>query len=122
MGLGLDLISTARFERFIARRGERGLRRIFTPGELDYCRSQAAPAASLAARFAAKEAFLKALGTGLRGLCWTDVEVVRAPSGEPSLRLHGGAAEAARRRGASLAHLSLTHTAETAGAGVILER
>ncbi len=122
VGLGLDLVSIPRFERFLERRGERGLRRVFTPGELAYCGSLPAPAASFAARFAAKEAFLKALGTGLVDHRWTDVEVVRADSGEPSLRLHGGAAEAARSRGATTCHLSLTHTAELAGAVVVLER
>lgn len=121
LGTGLDLVSVARFERFLLRRGERGLRRIFTPGEVDYCRTLAAPAASFAARFAAKEAFVKALGTGLSGLRWTDVEVVRADSGEPSLRLHGAAAAALADRGARAAHLSLSHTAELAGAVVILE-
>ncbi len=121
VGLGLDLVSIPRFEAFLERRGERGLRRVFTPGELEYCRSLPAPAASFAARFAAKEAFLKAVGTGLSGLCWTDVEVVRAPSGEPALRLHGGAAERARGRGATTSHLSLSHTGELAGAVVVLE-
>ncbi len=122
VGLGLDFVSISRFERFLERRGERGLRRVFTPGELGYCESLVAPAASFAARFAAKEAFLKAVGTGLSGLAWTDVEVVRADSGEPSHQLHGGAAEAARRRGATTCHLSLTHTADLAGAVVVLER
>ncbi len=122
LGLGLDLVSIPRFERFVARRGERGLRRVFTPGELEYCRSLPAPAPSFAARFAAKEAFLKALGTGLAGHCWTDVEVVRAESGEPSLQLHGAAAETVRRRGVTAWHLSLTHTADLAGAVVVLER
>ncbi len=121
VGTGLDLVSVARFERFLLRRGERGLSRIFTPAEVEYCRALPAPMPSFAARFAAKEAFLKALGTGLSGLCWTDVEVVRAASGEPSLRLQGTAAAAAARRGARAAHLSLSHTSELAGAVVILE-
>ncbi len=121
LGLGLDLVSIPRFQRFLERWGERGLRRVFTPAELDYCASLPVPAASFAARFAAKEAFLKALGTGLSGHRWTDVEVVRADSGQPSLRLHGGATAAARRRGVIACHLSLTHTVELAGAVVVLE-
>ncbi len=122
LGTGLDLVSIPRFERFLRRHGERGLRRLFTVGELEYCRSLPTPVASYAARFAAKEAFGKALGTGVSGFGWTDVEVVRAPSGEALLRFHGEAAAAVERRGASRAHLSLTHTAELAGAVVILER
>ncbi len=123
VGTGLDLVSVSRFDAFVRRRGEPGLRRLFTPGELEYCRTLAAPGPSLAARFAAKEAFLKALGTGLAGgLRWTDVEVVRAPSGQPSLRLHGAAAQAAAHRGALRLHLSLSHTDELAGAVVVLEQ
>jgi len=121
VGLGLDLVSIPRFERFLARHGERGLHRLFTPGEREYCRALAAPATSFAARFAAKEAFVKALGTGLSGLCWTDVEVVRTAAGKPALRLHGAAAAAAERRGARATQLSLSHTADLAGAVVILE-
>ena len=123
VGTGIDLVSVPRFDAFVRRRGEAGLRRLFTPGELHYCRALAAPAPSFAARFAAKEAFLKALGTGLAGgLRWTDVEVVRAPSGQPSLRLHGSAADAAVALGASRFHLSISHTADLAGAVVFLEQ
>jgi len=122
IGTGMDLVSVERFAAFLRRRGEAGLRRLFTPAELEYCRPLALPTPSLAARFAAKEAFLKALGTGLAGgLRWTEVEVVRAPSGQPSLRLHGGAAAAAARRGAGRFHLSISHTEQLAGAVVVLE-
>lgn len=122
IGTGMDLVSVARFDAFLRRRGEPGLRRLFTPSELEYCRGLARPTPSLAARFAAKEAFLKALGTGLAGgLRWTEVEVVRAPSGQPTLRLHGAAAASAGRSGASRFHLSISHTDELAGAFVLLE-
>lgn len=122
LGTGLDLVSIPRFERFLRRHGERGLRRLFTPEELAYCSSLPTAAASFAARFAAKEAFGKALGAGLAGFAWTEVEVARAASGQPSLRLHGAAALALERRGARRAHLSLTHTTDVAGAVVVLER
>ncbi|HET9985425.1 MAG TPA: holo-ACP synthase [Longimicrobiales bacterium] len=122
IGTGIDLASVRRLGRFRERRGERGLARLFTPAEIEYCR-RAGGDASLAARFAAKEAFFKALGTGLRRGSgrWTDIEVVRAPSGEPSLRLHGDAARAAERRGALHVHVSLSHTGEVAVAVVVLE-
>ncbi|MBI4408728.1 MAG: holo-ACP synthase [Gemmatimonadetes bacterium] len=120
LGVGVDLVSVARFARFRARRGERGLRRLFTAGELQYCLRLADPVPSLAARFAAKEALYKALGTGSTGT-WTDVEVVRAPSGEPWLHLSGIASENARRLGVRRMHLSLAHTRELAIANVLLE-
>lgn len=122
LGTGVDLASVPRIARFLERHGDRGLHRLFTAGELDYCLGLALPAPSLAARFAAKEAFFKALGTGYgRGGRWTDVEVVRSPSGKPRLRLHGRAARMARRRDVSRIHLSLSHTTEMAVAWILLE-
>ncbi len=122
VGTGIDAVSIHRFERFRARRGARGLGRLFTPGELSYCLGLADPLPSLAARFAAKEAFFKAVGTGWsRGGRWTDVEVVRDDAGRPGLRLHGRAAEIAERASASRWHVSLTHTSELAVAQVFLE-
>lgn len=122
IGTGIDLVSIDRIERFRARFGERGLRRIFTDRELEYCLGLAVPAPSLAARFAAKEAFYKALGTGVGpGGRWVDAEVVRHPSGCPELRLHGRAALLARERGIRHLHLSLSHTSEMAIASVLLE-
>lgn len=121
-GIGLDLVSTHRFANFLQRRGRRGLERLFTKSEIEYCLSVAAPEFSLAARFAAKEAFFKALGIGFgRGIAWTEVEVLRSPAGAPALVLHGAATVEAERRGISNIHLSLSHTADTAAALVVLE-
>lgn len=118
----MDLVQIRRVAGVLERRGERALARLFTPAEAARCRASRSSAESFAARFAAKEAFFKALGTGWgRGVAWTEVEVVSAPSGAPSLRLHGAAARAAAERGVTRTHLTLTHTGEVAGAYVILE-
>ncbi|HEY0306165.1 MAG TPA: holo-ACP synthase, partial [Longimicrobiales bacterium] len=93
LGTGIDLVSIPRFEEFRQRHGERGLHRLFTAGELAYCLGRANATASLAVRFAAKEAFFKALGTGMGSAGgWQDVEVIRLASGRPRLMLHGRAA------------------------------
>ena len=122
IGTGLDLISVPRINRFFERHRTRGLVRLFTPQELEYCLRQANPAASLAARFAAKEAFFKATGTGLgKSGGWRDVEVLRLGSGRPLLRLHGKAAACAQSLQVRRIHLSLSHTDEVAAATVVLE-
>ena len=122
VGLGMDLVRIGRVWRMIQRRPERALRRLFTEAEARRCAASRHPAESYAARFAAKEAFFKAAGTGLgRGGEWTDVEVVSLSTGAPTLRLSGRAAEAAAARGAVRIHLTLTHADDTAGAVVILE-
>jgi holo-[acyl-carrier protein] synthase len=122
LGVGIDLVSIARVTAVLERHGDRALRRLFAPGEVGYCRSRGRPDASFAARFAAKEAFFKALGTGVsRGMAWAEVEVVSGADGAPSLRLTGVTAAEARTRGVRHMHLSLTHTDEMAGAYVILE-
>lgn len=122
LGTGFDLVAVARFARFLARRGESGLARLFTPAELSYCLSHADPAPFLAVRFAAKEAFYKAVGSGVGGSRgWKDVEVVRLASGRPLLMLHGQAAAVAHDMQVRNIHLSLTHTHETAGAFVVFE-
>ena len=122
VGTGMDLVSIERIRGFRERRGGRGLGRLFTAAEMGYCMTQADPAPSLAARFAAKEAFFKAVGLGWGiGGDWLEVEVCRAEGGAPSLTVRGRAADAARDRGATRFHLSLTHTAEVAGAFVVLE-
>ena len=98
------------------------MQRIFTAGELEYCLSRASSTPSLAVRFAAKEAFFKALGTGMGPAGgWRDVEVIRLASGRPRLMLHGRAAAVAHEVQVRTIHLSLTHTDETAGAVVVLE-
>ena len=122
LGTGLDLVSVGRFEQFRTRHGERGLQRLFTSGELAYCLGRANATLSFAVRFAAKEAFFKALGTGMGPAGgWRDVEVVRLASGRPRLMLHGRAAQAAHEVHVRTIHLSLTHTSEMAGAVVVLE-
>ncbi|MDB4948069.1 MAG: holo-acyl-carrier-protein synthase [Gemmatimonadetes bacterium] len=122
VGIGVDLASVARVDGLLARRGDQALARLFTPAEARRCREGRHPPESFAARFAAKEAFFKALGTGWgRGGAWTDVEVVSADSGAPSIRLSGGAAALAEQRGVRSIHVSLTHTGDTAAAFVVLE-
>lgn len=120
-GLGMDLIEIARIRAFHARWGEAGLRRIFTSDELAYCLDRADAAPSLAARFAAKEAFFKAVGLGWgRGGDWRDVEVVRGPQGAPALHWSGRASAGAQNVRTS--HLTLTHARSVAGAIVVLEK
>ncbi len=122
VGTGIDMIEVPRIAASIERFGERFLQRVFTAGEIRYCDSKANRAERYAARFAAKEAGMKAIGTGWRGgLAWTDIEVRREPSGRPTLAFHGKAAEVATRLGVKRIALSLTHTAEHAMAQVILE-
>ena len=122
VGIGVDLVVIPRFGELMERRGEAALARFFTPGEVERCRASKSATESFAGRFAAKEAFFKALGTGWGlGGRWTEVEVVSAPTGAPSLRLSGRAAEAAAEQGVSRIHLSITHTDETAAAFVVLE-
>jgi holo-[acyl-carrier protein] synthase len=121
-GIGVDLVSIPRFQELLERRGDAALRRFFTEAEAERCRASKSALESFAARFAAKEAFFKALGTGWGlGGRWTEVEVVSAPSGAPGLRLTGRAAEAAAERGVAAIHLSLTHTDDTAAAFVVLD-
>ena len=115
---GVDIIEISRIAGVLARYGDRFLRRVYTPGEIDYCRGRPA---NLAARFAAKEAAMKALGTGIRGVGWQDIEVVRAESGAPSLLLHGRAKARADRLGIRQMALSLSHSREYAMAFVMAQ-
>ena len=122
IGFGMDVVETARIARMLADYGPRFRERVFTPAELEDCRRRHDEAQALAARFAAKEACLKALGTGWRrGFSFRDVEVVRMDSGAPTIRLVGGAAARARERGVRAVHVSLTHETGIAAAAVILE-
>jgi len=118
-GVGVDLVSVPRMAGILGRQGERFERRVFTEGERAYCRTRARAPEHYAARFAAKEAALKALGVPA-GLTWREMEVV-SEGGAPRLRLHGKAAEAARARRGFRVHLSLTHTTDAAVAVVIVE-
>lgn len=122
LGTGIDLVEVDRITAAVARYGDRFLERILLPAEIAYCRAHAQPGPHLAARFAAKEAVSKALGTGMGAeLGWHDVEVVRKESGEPSLRLHGRGVDLVARRGGRSVHLSLSHTGSHAVAMAILE-
>jgi holo-[acyl-carrier protein] synthase len=123
VGHGVDIVSIERIAESLDRFGDRFLERCFTEDERAYAMSTKTPAQHLAARFAAKEAAFKALGTGWRsGIAWTDVEVVRLPSGEPRLKLHGEASRVAAERGAVQWWLSLSHTKTEAVASVIAAR
>jgi holo-[acyl-carrier protein] synthase len=122
VGTGVDIAEVKRIQAAVNRFGERFLKRVFTPAELRYCMAKPNAAERLAARFAAKEAGMKAIGTGLRlGVTWQDVEVLRMPGQRPILQFHGKAGEFASRLGCKRTHLSLSHTNEQAIAHVILE-
>ena len=122
LGTGIDLAEVDRIQAAIERYGDRFLRRIYLPGELAYVAKKANRYERYAARFAAKEAGMKAIGTGWRrGVTWHDFEVANLPSGRPTLILHGQAAEFAARLGVKRVSLSLTHTAANGMAFVILE-
>ncbi|OLD57882.1 MAG: holo-[acyl-carrier-protein] synthase [Acidobacteria bacterium 13_1_20CM_2_57_8] len=121
-GIGIDVIQNERIRESIERFGDRFLRRIYTEREAEYCRKCANPAIHYAARFAAKEAAFKALGTGwAAGVKWVDVEVERLPSGKPELHLHGEALVRATSMGATRFHVSLTHDQLVSCAVVVLE-
>jgi holo-[acyl-carrier protein] synthase len=117
---GIDIVEVPRIARMLREHGERFLERCFTAAEREYCLAGKRRDEHLAGRFAAKEAVLKALGTGWKnGIAWTDVEVVRDQSGAPSVRLHGPAARLAAERGIGVWSLSLSHTAGYAVASAI---
>ena len=111
--IGIDIVDVPRFRALLARR-PRGAERLFTPAERAYAATRADPTERLAARFAAKEAVMKALGAGFGDVAFKDMEVVRAPGGRPEVVLHGRAADRARRAGVTGWHLSLSHTATAA--------
>lgn len=122
-GTGVDIVDITRFERFVAEGNEALFRRVFTDREREYCEARKQSAQHYALRFAAKEAFLKALGTGLRdGLSWKDMEVVNDALGKPELVLHGKAVERGAALGLSNTFVSLSHDGSFGVAMVILER
>src|SRR3982751_3460302 len=123
VGTGIDITEVPRIAAAIARHGERFLQRVFTAAEIRYCESKRNKSERYAARFAAKEAAMKAIGTGWRhGVTWKDIEVKRAPGGRPVLSFTGVAAAFYAKLGATNSHLSLTHTADSAMAYVVLEK
>ncbi len=117
--VGVDIIEIDRISATIERFGDRFLQRIYTEEEAAYCRGRAP---QLAARFAAKEAVMKALGTGTRGVGWRDVEVARKRSGEPEIVLHGRAAARAEKLGIDRLAVSLSHSRKYAVASVVGRR
>ncbi|MFN8309675.1 MAG: holo-ACP synthase [Chitinophagales bacterium] len=119
IGIGTDIIEVARVERAIAK--EEFLRKVFSPREIDYCSKQN-NAMSYAARFAAKEAFFKALGTGWReGMSILEVEILNNEIGKPDIHLSGRALEVFSNRGGKNVHVSISHLKEMAAAFVVVE-
>ncbi len=122
VGTGIDIAEVDRIRAAIERHGHRFIDRIYTLGEIAYVESKANRFERYAARFAAKEAGMKAIGTGWkRGVRWQDFEVANLPSGKPALKLHGVAAEIAAKLGVQNIALSMTHTASQGMALVIIE-
>ena len=122
VGLGVDITEVNRIEAALARFGDHFLNRVYTPAEIAYCRRHRNQAERFAGRFAAKEAAMKALGTGWSlGVRWVDIEVVREPSGKPTLKLSGASRAIADRLGVHHIALTITHSGNTALAQVIFE-
>jgi holo-[acyl-carrier protein] synthase len=122
VGTGIDICEVARVRQAIDRFGQRFVKRVFTEAERAYCESKRNRIERYAARFAAKEAAMKAIGTGLRrGVSWQDFEVGREPGGRPTIVIRGKGAEFAAKLGMKRAALSITHTKDQALAQVILE-
>jgi len=122
VGLGVDIAEVDRVEAAIRRHGEPFLKRVFTPAEIAYCERHRNKFERYAGRFATKEAAMKALGTGWRrGVRWLDIEIVRHPSGRPTLELRGRAREFADRLNVKNISLTITHSGNTALAQVIFE-
>jgi holo-[acyl-carrier protein] synthase len=122
IGIGTDLIEIERVQRSLDRYGDRFLQRVYTGNEIAYCQRKKNAVESFAARFAAKEAGAKALGTGIsRGVSWLELEVRRQPGSRPTLHLSGRAAELAGEMGVARISLSLTHSRDVAMAVVVME-
>ena len=122
VGTGIDIVEIERFRKILAETDKRFITRVFTPEEQRFCLARRDPAPHFAARFAAKEAVFKALGTGwAKGVTWLDVEVLRREHDAPVILLHGAASEIATSKGVGRVHLSLTHTNNWAAATAILE-
>ena len=122
LGVGIDLSEVAGVNGLLEKYFGRFAERVFTEGERAYCSQMPNPGQHFAARFSAKEAFLKAVGTGLaRGISWKEIEIQRLETGEPVLHLTGQALQEFQTRGATRAHVSLSHTHEHACAVVVIE-
>jgi holo-[acyl-carrier protein] synthase len=122
VGLGIDIAEVNRIREAIERHGEAFLKRVYTPSEIAYCKKHRDPYERYAARFAAKEAAMKALGTGWRrGVRWVDIEVARMPSGQPTIKLYGATEKIAESLDVKRILLTITHSGNTALAQVIFE-
>jgi holo-[acyl-carrier protein] synthase len=122
-GIGIDVVEVDRIEDAIARQGELFLKKLFTENERKYCDQQKRPGLHYAARFAAKEAVSKALGTGIGGKAgWLDMEVVRGESGAPTVKLHGQALDFLKAEGIAEVQVSLTHARDYAAANAVAIR
>jgi holo-[acyl-carrier protein] synthase len=122
LGIGIDIIEVPRIQASFEKFGERFVKRILHPDEIDYCLSHKAPAPFIAVRFSAKEAISKAFGTGIGAqLGWHDMEVRRKESGEPYVILHGGGQKLLEARGGRAVLISLSHTQTYAAAVAVLE-
>jgi holo-[acyl-carrier protein] synthase len=123
LGTGIDIIEVSRIRDSLERFGDRFLHRILRPEEIAYCMAHKFPAPHIAARFAAKEAVSKAFGTGIGAqLGWLDIEIIRRPSGEPRVVLHGAGAELMAKSGATQVHITISHTQQYAAVAAILEK
>ena len=121
-GIGTDIVKVQRMRGAVARHGDRFLAKVFTPAEIAYCRERVRESEHLAARFAAKEAVAKALGTGVSdGVTLREIEVVNDAYGKPQIALHAGAQRLAAKRNIARLHLSISHTGELAMAQVVAE-
>jgi holo-[acyl-carrier protein] synthase len=118
-GLGVDIVQVERVEQAISRWGEAFVSRIFTSSENERARNPRVRSMRLAARFAAKEAVMKALGLGWRTMAWREIEILNDPLGKPTVSLHGSARQAADRQGISNVHISLSHTHDLAFASAV---
>lgn len=122
LGVGTDIIEVLRIARMIERHGELFIGRVYTEHEIEYCASRKAASQHYAGRWAAKEAVLKAIGTGLvRGISWRDLEVRANPAGGPTIKLYGGAREVLERSGIERIHLSISHCRSHATAYALAE-
>jgi holo-[acyl-carrier protein] synthase len=121
-GIGVDLVHIKRIERTMSRWGERFIQRVFTPGEMEICYKRSSPPSAFSMRFAAKEAFSKAIGLGMKkGIRWRDIEVFHLPTGQPGLRLHGRSLAFCRENHITGMHLTLSDEGEYGIAMVVLE-
>jgi holo-[acyl-carrier protein] synthase len=122
-GIGTDFVEVSRIDKILQKWGDRFIGKVYTNDEIDYCKNKAFPAMHYAARFAAKESFLKSLGIGLgMGVRLKEIEVINNPQGSPILKIHERIKENLDKLGITVMHISMTHTREHAHAIVILEK